>query len=80
MINPDKLLEFENLLKIARDDLIVEIADIVHDELVEIERDGEGDKIGDRIFGAYDSVREAFREFDWNVSRALSALRRAVAS
>ena len=77
MINPDKLLEFENLLKIARDDLIVEIADIVHDEFVEIERGGDGDKIGDRI---YDSVREAFREFDWNVSRAMSALRRAIRS
>ena len=80
MINPGKLLEFENLLKIARDDLIVEIVDIVHDEFVEIERGGEGDKIGDRIYGVHESVREAFREFDWNVSRALSALRRAIGS
>jgi hypothetical protein len=80
MTNPDKLLEFENLLKIARDDLIVGIVDIVPDDFIGIEKGGEGGRIGDRIFGAHDSLREAFREFDWNVSRALSMLRRAVAS
>jgi hypothetical protein len=80
MIKPDKLLEFENLLKIARDDLIVEIVDIVPDEFIETETGGEDERIGDRVFGTHGGVREAFREFDWNVSRAMSALRVAVAS
>jgi hypothetical protein len=73
VIDPDRLLEFENLLKIAPDDLVGEIVGVVPDEFLEIEKGGEGD---DRIFG----VHEAFREFDWNVSRALSALRRAIGS
>jgi hypothetical protein len=44
------------------------------------EKGGQGDKIGDRTFGVHDSLREAFREFDWTVSRAVSVLRTAVAS
>ena len=80
--------EFENVLKIALDDLFDAVGDILPDRYVELSDDDE-DEDEDHPAGeitvkgfivddAQESLNEAFSALDWPLQRALRQLREAL--
>ena len=78
--------EFENVLKIALDDLFDTVSDTLPDRYVELSDEDEAeDPLGGEITvkgfivdDAQESLNEAFSALDWPLQRALRQLREAL--
>jgi hypothetical protein len=78
--------EFENVLKIAIDDLFDAVSDTLPDRYVELsDEDETEDSLGEEVIvkgfivdDAQESLSKAFDELRWPLERALRELRKAV--